>query len=202
MITDIEKELESIFLSYDRILEKLKVLNITTKKGGNLTEKGLRKAIEIMSKKHPKCRWKSKMAKGYKNYILIEGFYWLKYVYFQNEKKMIDADIEFFITRMAQYEELLQVDRKSFWENDMYVIELEQYFNRKSDTIRKAISKMIKENENYRFKENGKYKISRHGVEWLCKKCFKQKYLELLEDYKMELTEKYIVEGYPYDIFL
>ena len=30
---------------------------------------------------------------------------------------------------------------------------------------------------------------------------FKQKYLKLLEKYKMELTEKYIKAGYPYDIF-
>lgn len=30
---------------------------------------------------------------------------------------------------------------------------------------------------------------------------FKQKYLELLEKYKMELTEKYIKAGYPYDHF-
>lgn len=49
--------------------------------------------------------------------------------------------------------------------------------------------------------ENGKYKISKQGIEWLCKNYFKQKYLELLEKYKMELTEKYIEAGYPYDIF-
>ena len=33
------------------------------------------------------------------------------------------------------------------------------------------------------------------------KNCFKQKYLELLEEYKMELTEKYIEAGYIYDEF-
>ena len=50
--------------------------------------------------------------------------------------------------------------------------------------------------------ENRKAKISKEGIEWLCKNCFKQKYLELLEEYKMELTEKYIEAGYPYDVFL
>ena len=39
------------------------------------------------------------------------------------------------------------------------------------------------------------------GIELLCKEYFKQKYLEILEDYKMELTEKYIKAGYPYDLF-
>lgn len=31
--------------------------------------------------------------------------------------------------------------------------------------------------------------------------CFKQKYLEILEKYKMELTEEYISKGYIYDNF-
>lgn len=54
----------------------------------------------------------------------------------------------------------------------------------------------------YRYKKDGKYIISKLGIEWLCKNCFKQKYLELLEDYKMELTQKYMDEGYIYDNFL
>jgi len=53
----------------------------------------------------------------------------------------------------------------------------------------------------YKFGDNGKVVISYKGVEWLCKNCFKQKYLELLEKYKMELTEMYIEKGYIYDEF-
>ena len=56
-------------------------------------------------------------------------------------------------------------------------------------------------NKNYRYKENGKFIISKEGIEWLCKNCFKQKYLEILEQYKMELTELYIKRGYIYDNF-
>ena len=48
---------------------------------------------------------------------------------------------------------------------------------------------------------NNKVVISSNGIEWLCKNVFKQKYLELLEKYKMELTELYIKAGYPYDHF-
>lgn len=43
--------------------------------------------------------------------------------------------------------------------------------------------------------------IPREGVKWSCKNIFKQKYLELLEQYKMELTKKYIEAGYVYDEF-
>ena len=46
--------------------------------------------------------------------------------------------------------------------------------------------------EQYKFLVDGKVVISSKGVEWICKNVFKQKYLELLEKKKMELTEKYI----------
>ena len=88
--------LDDVFLSYKKILKRLKLLGIKTKKGNEITHKDLRYAIQIMEKKHPSCRWKSEKLKSKRYYILIEGFYWLIYVYFQNEKKQIDADIEFF----------------------------------------------------------------------------------------------------------
>lgn len=202
MVSNTERELEKIFISYDRVLYRLKILNIKTKGGKEVTHKDLRYAVNLMEKKHPTCRWKCQKAKGKKHYILIEGYYWLTYVYFQNEKSLIDMDIEFFTTRIKLYEELLQVTPKILWTNDMYVDELQSYFNRSLDpTIRRSIRKMLQFNKDYRFIENSKYKISKEGIEWLCKNCFKQKYLELLENYKMELTEKYIKAGYPYDIF-
>lgn len=55
--------------------------------------------------------------------------------------------------------------------------------------------------EQYKFLVDGKVVISSKGVEWICKNVFKQKYLELLEKKKMELTEKYIKAGYIYDHF-
>ena len=88
--------LDDIFLSYKKILIRLKLLNITTKNGKEITHKDLRKAITVMNKKHPSCRWQSEKLKSKRYYILIEGFYWLIYVYFQNEKNQIDADIDFF----------------------------------------------------------------------------------------------------------
>ena len=63
--------------------------------------------------------------------------------------------------------------------------------------------KMAQENlgNSFTYYENDKLFVSKEGIEWLCKNCFKQKYLELLEEYKMELTEKYIEAGYIYDEF-
>lgn len=193
---------DEFFLSYNKILKRLKLLNLKTKKGNDITHQDLRYAIEVMEKKHPNCRWKSEKIKSKRYYILIEGFYWLIYVYFQNEKKQIDADIDFFLLRIKQYEKLLKVDTKNLFTKDMYLDDLEKYFNRKNRTIEKAVIKMLKATgKNNRYKENGKYIISKEGIEWLCKNCFKQKYLELLEEYKMELTELYIKSGKVYDNF-
>ena len=56
--------------------------------------------------------------------------------------------------------------------------------------------------KNFIYYDNDKIIISREGIEWLCKNYFKRKYLQLLEIYKMKLTEKFIEAGYIYDVFL
>lgn len=156
-----------------------------------------------MIEKHPTCRWRSEKITSRKYYILIEGYAWLLDVYFQKEKTLLDADIDFFEGRIRQYEELLKIEHnENWWNKDMDIKQLCKYFNRKDVTIRKAIKKMCDSGlEEYKLLVDDKVVISKSGIEWLCKNVFKQKYLELLEKYKMELTELYIKAGYPYDEF-
>lgn len=203
MYVNSEQALDSVFLSYDKILKKLHLLGLTTKQGKEITELDLRKAIDVMLEKHPTCRWRSEKIRSRKYFILIEGYYWLLNVCFQKEKTLIDADINFFEDRIKQYEKLLKVENnKNWWNEDMDIKQLCKYFDRKEITIRKAIKKMRDNGlEKYKFLINNKVVISSNGIEWLCKNVFKQKYLELLEKYKMELTELYIKAGYPYDHF-
>ena len=203
MKMDSEQVLDSIFLSYNKILKRFKLLGVTTKDGKEITHEDLRKAVEVMLKKHPTCRWSSEKVKSRKYFILAEGYAWLNQVYFQNEKSLTDADVDFFKDRIGQYEELLKVEHyENWWNEDMEIKQLCNYFNRKENTIRKAIKKMCDNGfEQYKFLVDGKVVISSKGVKWICKNVFKQKYLELLEKYKMELTEKYIKAGYPYDHF-
>ena len=124
-------------------------------------------------------------------------------MYFEKEKSLIDTDVEFFETRIKLYEDFLKVERnKNWWNEDMDIKQLENYFNRAESSIRKAIKKMCDNGFSiYKYLDNNKVIISRRGVEWICKNVFKEKYLELLEKYKMELTELYIKAGYPYDHF-
>lgn len=201
MYVNSEQALDSVFLSYDKILKKLHLLGLTTKQGKKITELDLRKAIDVMLEKHPTCRWRSEKIRSRKYFILIEGYYWLSNVYFQKEKSLIDADINFFENRIKLYEELLKVENnQDWWNEDMDIKQLCKYFDRKEITIRKAINKMCDNGlEKYKFLINGEVVISSKGVEWLSKIVFKQKYLKLLEKYKMELTELYIKEGYIYD---
>lgn len=156
-----------------------------------------------MIEKHLSCRWRSERIKNRKYLILIEGYCWLRFVYFQKEKSFVDADIEFFENRIRQYEELLKIQHnENWWQKDMDIKQLWEYFNKKDITVRKAIKKMCDSGlEKYKFFVDNKIVISNKGVEWICKNVFKQKYLELLEKYKMELTELYIEADYPYDYF-
>lgn len=192
MRMDSEQVLDSIFLSYNKILKRLHLLGITTKHGKEITHMDLRKAIDVMLKKHPTCRWRSEKIKSRKYFILIEGFAWLNQVYFQKEKSLIDADVDFFEDRIRQYEELLKIEHnENWWNEDMDIKQLCNYFNRKDITVRKAIKKMCYDGfEEYKYLIDNKVVISSKGVEWICKNVFKQKYLEL-----------YIKAGYPYDNF-
>lgn len=203
MYTDSQQILDSVFLSYNKILMRLHNLGLTTKHGKEISHMDLRKAIDVMVEKHPTCRWRSEKIRSRKYFVLIEGYYWLTQVYFQKEKSLIDADIEFFKLRIKQYEELLKIEHaENWWNDDMNIKQLCKYFNRQDITVRKAIKKMCDSGlEEYKFSVNNKVVISSKGVEWICKNVFKQKYLELLEEYKMESTELYIEAGYPYDNF-
>ena len=182
-----EQALDSIFLSYNKILKRFQLLGVTTKYGKEITHEDLRKAIEVMLKKHPTCRWRSEKVKSKKYFILDEGYVWLIQVYFNKEKSLIDADVDFFEDRIRQYEELLKIQHdENWWNEDMDIKQLCNYFNRKENSVRKAIKRMWDNGfEQYKFLVDGKVVISSKGVEWICKNVFKQKYLELLEKYKM-----------------
>lgn len=92
---------------------------------------------------------------------------------------------------------------ENWWNEDMDIKQLCNYFNRKDITVRKAIKRMCDSGfREYKYLINNKVIICKEGVKWICKNVFKEKYLELLEEYKMQLTELYIEEGYPYDNFL
>ena len=68
-------EFDHVFLPYWKILDKLKILNIKTKNGKETSRKDLRKAISVMMKKHPTCRWRSEKIRSKRYDILFEEIY-------------------------------------------------------------------------------------------------------------------------------
>lgn len=199
---DSETELDKIFLSYNKILTRLNIKGYKTKNGKEITHKDLRKAISVMQEKHPTCRWRSNKVRSRKFYILDEGYWWIVEVFFQNELDLIDADIKYFKKRIKLYEDFLKIQPKELFVNNIPYSQVEKFFNRKLYTIKRAIRFLEnKYSINLRYKKDNRMYVYSKGIELLCKECFKQKYLDILENYKMELTEKYIAAGYPYDNF-
>lgn len=144
MRRDSEQVLDSSFLSYNKILRRLHSLGITTKHGKEITHMDLRKDVDVILKKHPTCRWRSEKVRSRRYFILVEGYDWIKFVYFEEEKSLIDADVEFFETRIKLYEDFLKVEHNENWRNeDMDIKQLEEYFNRAESSIRKAIKKCV-----------------------------------------------------------
>lgn len=75
MNVDSQRILDSIFLSYNKILKRLNNLGLTTKHGKEISHMDLRKAIDVMIQKHPTCRWRSEKIRSRKYFILIKGYY-------------------------------------------------------------------------------------------------------------------------------
>ena len=101
----------------------------------------------------------------------------------EKEKSLIAADIVFFKLRIKQYEELTKIEHnENWWNEDMNIKQLCEYFNRNDIIVRKAIKKMYDS-------WLGEYKfLIANKVVILVKMLneFARMYLKLLENYKME----------------
>lgn len=195
-----------IFMNYKEILQDFKENNIKTKAGKEITHKDLRTAILIMLEQHPSCRWQSEKIKKRYYYLQYEAVIWLREVYFNNyEIKFIDKDIKWFEERIKWYIETLEKNHIEYPKMDCHLKpmtkrELSKYFNRGSSSIQQAIIEMEKiANNKNRVYNNGTLQINEEQIKWLLKNKFKTKYLQLLEEYKMVLTEIFKANGGYYD---
>ena len=203
-------------MNYKEILEDFQKRKMKTKNGTEISHNDLRYAVQVMNKKHSSCRWQSeKIKKRY--YItelcfikqMYEGVIWLREVYFSDyDSKLIDKDLMWFKNRIHWYQQQfdnnnIEYPKFQFKINDMTKKELSIYINRSISAIENGLRDYEKDTgENIRKYENGELKINKAAIEWMIKNKFKNKYLQLLEDYKMLLTEIYKKNGGYYDNFL
>ena len=193
-------------MNYKEILQDFKENNIKTKAGKEITHKDLRTAVLMMLKQHPTCRWRSEKIKKKYYYLQYEAVIWLREVYFNNYKtKFIDKDIRWFEERIKWYIEALDKNNIEYPKMDYHLKsmtkrELTKYFNKSLSSIQQAIIEMEEATDNQnRLYENGTLKIDEAQIQWLLKNKFKTKYLQLLEEYKMVLTEIFKANGGYYD---
>ena len=196
-------------MNYKEILEDFQKRKMKTKKGAKISHTDLRYAIQVMNEKHSSCRWQSEKIKKRYYYIQYEGVIWLREVYFSGyESKLIDKDVVWFRNRIQRYQQQFDKNNIEYPKfelkiNDMTKKELSIYMNKSVSTIENGLRDYEKATgENIRKYEDGELKISESAIEWLIKNKYKNKYLQLLEDYKMLLTEIYKKNGGYYDNFL
>lgn len=195
-----------MFMNYKEILSDFNNRGLTTKGGKPITHTDLRKAIQVMQQKHSLCRWRSERIKQRYYYIQYEGVLWLRNVYFNSyDMKFIDKDIKWFKNRIIWYQN--QFDKNnidypefSFNVDTMNKIQLSRYFDKSISTIENAL-RMYEKNTSSKDRcyKDGKLQVQSSAVIWLIENQFKYKYIEILEAYKMELTEIFKANGGYYD---
>lgn len=195
-----------MFMNYKEIISDFNNRGLTTKGGKPITHTDLRKAIQVMQQKHLLCRWRSERIEQRYYYIQYEGVLWLRNVYFNSyDMKFIDKDIKWFKNRIMWYQN--QFDKNnidypefSFNIDTMNKIQLCKYFDKSISTIENAL-RMYEKNTSSKDRcyKDGKLQIQSSAVIWLIENQFKYKYIEILESYKMELTEIFKTNGGYYD---
>lgn len=195
-----------MFMNYKEIISDFNNRGLTTKGGKPITHTDLRKAIQVMQQKHSLCRWRSERIKQRYYFIQYEGVLWLRNVYFNSyDMKFIDKDIKWFKNRIIWYQN--QFDKNnidypefSFNVDTMNKIQLSRYFDKSISTIENAL-RMYEKNTSLKDRcyKDGKLQVQSSAVIWLIENQFKYKYIEILESYKMELTEIFKANGGCYD---
>lgn len=195
-----------MFMNYKEIISDFNNRGLTTKGGKPITHTDLRKAIQVMQQKHLLCRWRSERIKQRYYYIQYEGVLWLRNVYFNSyDMKFIDKDIKWLKNRIIWYQN--QFDKNnihypefSFNVDTMNKIQLCKYFDKSISTIENALRIYEKSTSSKdRCYKDGKLQVQSSAVIWLIENQFKYKYIEILESYKMELTEIFKANGGFYD---
>lgn len=128
------------------VIKNLNDRNFITAYGYKIINKDVYYAISVMQSKHPRCDWVIK--KDNRIRITLEGYYWLEYVYFNNQGLvLIDADISYFEQLLKKYEVIcnknnIKYELFKFISNDMSYKELSALTHRSPNTVKDYFSQM------------------------------------------------------------
>lgn len=167
----------------------LKQEGFKTKKDFEVCMSDIYNSIYVLRKKHSKCDWIQKMGNID---IYIEGYFWIRDVYFNASFSLIDADIIFFENLIETYIKIC--DEKNIYyeipeliKEDMNIKEFAQYVHRKTGTIKNIFYQLPPaQKEAFYFFNNEKY-FSKQMLNNISPKYFKKTYLKYLEEVYLNL---------------
>ncbi len=146
--------------------------------------------LNDMRRRHKKQNWYSK------GRVEKEGIDWLIEVgYNYDYSRLIDAELDFFKKRIYYYQDILNQPHHLLDYKDMYILELESYFNRSNRSIKSSIQKLMLEHSNYKYYSDGKTYIKSEGVKFIEENYYKREYLKRLENLHLDLKKQLGNEG-------
>lgn len=180
------------------VVKELNDRNYSTAYGYKIINKDVYDAVRVMNQKHSRCEWVEKQ--NNKLRISLEGYYWLENVYFEKNKKTIEADVEFFEQLIETYiqncqRNNIQYELLNFISNDMTMKELSSFTNSSIKTIKRYFDKLPSEMQEKIYYFNKEKYIISSVCEELCIRYFKKTYLLYLENMYLILKKKIIKAG-------
>jgi len=157
-----------------------------------VSEKQLNCAIKVMEKYHYLENWIWYRLGPTNDLIVLfnlEFVSWLKEVYFNRNGFFLDREIHFLNARILDMENELDISHFEKVYPYLNVKELQEYFEKSSSSILKAIERMNKKIDCKCYKD-GKLYITPTGVKWLDQKYYRKSYLKVLLSYKKILNKK------------
>lgn len=185
--------------SLKTVVKNLNDRNFITAYGYKIINKDVYYAISVMQSKHHRCDWVIKKENRIR--ITIEGYYWLEYVYFNNQGLvLIDADISYFEQLLKKYEAIcnknnIKYEIFKFISNDMSYKELSALTHRSPNTVKDYFSQMPDDIKKQSYYLGATKYITATACEKLCRTKFKQCYLHHLENMCLMLKKKITTKG-------
>jgi len=163
----------------------------------SITEEQLKRAIRTMKKRHPLEKWiiirSSPNLKDKIIYLRLEFVLWLEEVYFNRTKGFyLDKEIAFFKKQINRLEDELSIKSYPKIYDPATLTELKEMFGKDEGSIRMAIHRMKKANNNLYVRKlpNRNILVEFEGVKWLTERYYREEYLKELKEYKKILQKK------------
>lgn len=155
-----------------------------------------------MNKKHPMCNW-TVYGNDKLPMIETEGKYWIVEAYFNKNKSLLDAEVDFFENIINEHkafcdENNINYEIPPLIKSNMTFDEFAILVGRAKGTVQKEYYKLSQEEKEKSFQSDNKKYIASSVLTQLCKQSFKRRYLQYLEEVYIYLWQDCLSGGSIY----